>query len=292
MSIQEFLEYNFLNIGDYHLSLNHLIVATFIIMGARFLVWIMSRILIRFFKQKQVDSGRQFAFTQFLKYIIYTIAILMAFEAIGIQLSVLWGGAAALMVGIGLGLQQTFNDLISGLILLIEGTVEVDDIVEVNGIVGRVTTIGIRTSKIETRDAVSILIPNSKLVGDNATNWSHNNKPCRFQVNVGVAYNSDVELVSSLLLQAAQEHQAVLESPSPRVQFNDFGSSSLDFILYFYSQEYFPIEFIKSDLRYRIHQLFRQHHIEIPFPQRDLWLRNGVVLQANNHNHDHLTPVN
>ncbi|MEM6321728.1 MAG: mechanosensitive ion channel domain-containing protein, partial [Bacteroidota bacterium] len=183
----------------------------------------------RYFKKNQVDAGRKFAFTQFTKYIIYTVAILMALEALGIKLSVLWGGAAALLVGIGLGLQQTFNDLVSGLILLIEGSVEVGDIIQVDGLIGKVESINIRTSQIGTRDNVSILVPNSKLVGENAINWSHTPTPARFQIRVGVSYNSDVDLVTSLLLKAAETHPKVLKTPTPTVQFIDFGSSSLDF---------------------------------------------------------------
>lgn len=282
MTFKEILEYSFLNIGNFHLSLSHLIVAILIITAARFLLLVIIRIVNQFFARKQVDAGRRFAFQQFIKYIVYTIALLLALEAMGVQLSVLWGGAAALLVGIGLGLQQTFNDLISGIILLLEGAVEVGDVVEVHNLVGTVTSIGVRTSKIETRDRISILIPNSKLVGDNATNWSHNREPTRFQVEVGVSYSADIELVTRLLLQVASEHKDVLNSPRPQVQFKNFGSSSLDFVLHFFCTDYLRIEFVKSELRYRITQLFRQQRIEIPFPQRDLWLRNAEVLASPN----------
>ena len=290
MSIKEILEYNFLNVSDYHLNLLQLLTVVFILLISKFIINVTNRITNRYFQRKNVDSGRRFAFQQFAKYIIYTITLLMALESLGIQLSVLWGGAAALLVGIGLGLQQTFNDLISGLILLLEGIVEVDDIVEVNGVVGTVTSIGIRTSKVETRDKISILIPNSKLVGDNATNWSHNSDPSRFQVSVGVSYGSDLENVTTLLLQAASEHPKVLKTPVPRVQFKDYGQSSLDFNLHFFSTDYLGIEFVKSDLRYRITQLFRANQIEIPFPQRDLWLRNPTALFPVSENHEAQQP--
>ncbi len=275
MSIRQILEYNFLNIGDFYLNLWDLILAVVIYIGARTLVWAMGRILGRYFNKKKVDAGRRYAFQQFVKYIIYTIATLMVIEAIGVQLSVLWGGAAALLVGIGLGLQQTFNDLISGIILLIEGSVEVGDVIKVEGLVGTVKSINVRTSRVETRDNVSILVPNSKMVGENAINWSHTEEPTRFQIQVGVAYNSDVKLVNLLLMQAANEHPAILKSPTPKIQFIDFGNSSLDFKLHFYSKEYLMIEFVKSDIRYRIIELFRKNNVEIPFPQRDLWLRNA-----------------
>lgn len=281
MSLKEILEFNFISIGDFNLSLYHLIAALSILLLARLLVTLTGKLIGRYFKKKQVDEGRRYAIFQVLKYIIYTAALLMAMEAMGISLSLLLGGAAALMVGIGLGLQQTFNDLISGIILLIEGSVEVGDILEVDSVVGKVIEIGIRTSKVETRNKISIVIPNSKLVDDKAINWSHNKAPTRFGIDVGVSYVSDVDLVTRLLLQAVNEHNDVLKDPSPRVQFKDFGSSSLDFTVWFFSYHYFPIEFVKSDIRYRITKLFRENDVEIPFPQQDLWLRNPEDLRAN-----------
>jgi small-conductance mechanosensitive channel len=200
--------------------------------------------------------------------------VVLVLETIDISLSILWGGAAALLVGVGLGLQQTFNDLISGLILLVEGTVEINDVIETDGIIGTVTAIGVRTSKVETLDHISILIPNSKLVGNKATNWSHNKAASRFQINVGVAYTSDLDQVTSLLLQAGREHVKILKTPKPEVQFQDFGSSSLDFVLHFYSYEFRRMEFVKSELRYRITELLRKNNIEIPFQQTDVWIRN------------------
>lgn len=218
-----------------------------------------------------------------MKYIIYTGSVLLVLEAVNISLSILWGGAAALLVGVGLGLQQTFNDLISGLILLFEGTVKVNDVIETDGIIGTVTAIGIRTPEVETLDHISILIPNSKLVGNKATNWSHNKASSRFQISVGIAYKSDVNLVTLLLLEAAKDHEKILTSPKPEVQFSDFGSSSLDFVLHYYSYEFRRMGFVKSELRYRITSLFRENSIEIPFSQVDLWVRNPneKVLQKN-----------
>lgn len=278
MNLKEILEYQFLNIGDIHLTLFHLLSVLFIIVMARVVLRLISRGLGRYFRKREVDKGRQYALIQVIKYVIYTSALLMAIQTIGISISVLWGGAAALMVGIGLGLQQTFNDLVSGIILLIEGSIEVDDIIEVDGIVGTVMMIGIRTSKVETRDRISLVIPNSKLVGEKSINWSHNAEPTRFHIKVGVAYSSDVQLVTRILLQAAKDHKDALNDPAPQVQFQDFGNSSLDFILYFFSYNYLPIEFAKSELRYQITQLFRENKIEIPFPQNDLWIRNPEVL--------------
>lgn len=278
MSINEILQYNFLHFGSYQLNLSKVLVFIFILFLARVVTGFAIRIIRRYFNHRKIEQGRQYAILQVIKYIFYVSFVYMAFDAIGISLSVIWGGAAALMVGVGLGLQQTFNDLISGLILLVEGSIEVGDNVEVGDIIGTVTEIGIRTSKIETRDRISLIVPNSKLIGENTINWSYTNHPTRFAIKVGVAYSSDIKLVTKLLLQAAAEHPKVLKNPTPSVQFNEFGNSSLDFTLLIFTHELLRIEFLKSDIRYRIIELFREHQIEIPFPQRDLWIRNPETL--------------
>ncbi|MFT4758255.1 MAG: small-conductance mechanosensitive channel [Paraglaciecola sp.] len=220
---------------------------------AKLLTWFINSVLLgRIYKRQEIEIGRQFAFNALIRYVIYTIAALFVLQTFGVKYSVLWGDAAALLVGIGLGLQQTFTDLLAGLILLLEGTVSVGDIVNVDGTIGKVIQIGIRTTNVETRDGVSILMPNSKLVMENATNWSHKNIPLRFQVNVGVAYTSDVKLVTDLLLQAAGEHKSIRKKPAPEVLFQDFGDSSLDFSLYFFSKEFIRIEHVKSEIGVRV----------------------------------------
>ncbi len=263
------------------LGILEIIFAAFAIYyGFQFVIWLLNNVFLkRYFLRKEIDLGRQYTITRFIVYIGSIIGFLTILRTMGVDPSWIIGSGAALLVGIGLGLQQTFNDLISGIIILVEGTVEVGDIVKVDGMVAKMRKIGLRVSEVETRDSSVLLIPNSKLVVDNVNNWSHYNKPTRFQVNVGVSYTSDVRLVEKLLLQAADEHSKVLDKPAPRVQFIDFGSSSLDFTLHFFAVERMAIEFIKSDLRFNIISMFREHNVEIPFPQRDLWLRNPQDLR-------------
>ena len=251
--------------------------AVLILILARLLVFFVTQVILkRYFNRKKIDIGRRFTITRLIMYVLYTLAILLALETVGVKLSVLWAGSAALLVGVGLGLQQTFNDLVSGLIILGEGTVEVGDIVVVDGLVGKVQKIGLRTSMVETRDEFSIIIPNSKLVVDNVTNWSHNETPTRFQVPIGVAYSSAPRLVERLVLEIASEHPKVLDKPEPIVEFHEFGDSSLNFNLHFWSYEFFRSELVKSDIRYAVMEKFAEHNIEIPFPQRDIWLRNDL----------------
>lgn len=277
MSIREFLEYNFINIGGYQLNLVKVGTAILIILALRTALWMLNRFVLRRFFQRheKVDIGRQYAVKQFVKYLVYVIGALLVLETLGVSVSVIWAGAAALLIGAGLGLQQAVSDFFSGILLLTEGTVEVGDVVVVDGLVGKVRKIGIRTSIVVARDGTAILIPNSKLVMNNVTNWSHNDNTAIFDVRVGVSYDSDIKLVEQLLLQAANSHPDVLKSPSPSVQFVNFGESALDFRLLFYSNQLMSIEGVKSQLRFEIVRLFRENSIAIPFPQRDLWIHES-----------------
>lgn len=262
------------NLNTINIGVTKIISALLILLTARLLVLLFTEVfLFPYYQRKEINIGSQYAIDQLFKYFIYVIAILYALGAVGIDLTILLGGAAALLVGIGLGLQQTFNDLISGIILLSERTVEVGDVVDMGGMVGTVRRIGVRTSLVETRDNMTIIVPNSKLIGDIVNNWSHDEDKARFKIVVGVAYGSDTALVKKILLQVAQEHPKALKRPAAFVRFVNFGDSSLDFELLFWTKEFIRIEDIKSDMRFETDRLFRENNITIPFPQRDVWMR-------------------
>ncbi|MFK8056117.1 MAG: mechanosensitive ion channel family protein [Saprospiraceae bacterium] len=273
--IMEVLSFRIFNIGNYPLTVGAVVLAIIVFLATKYFSIAISRFILKpFFRRTEVDVGRSYAISQIVVYIIYVTGIFTAFSLLGIQLSVLWAGAAALLVGVGLGLQQTFNDFFSGLLLLLEGPVEVGNVIEVDGFIGRVIEIGLRTSKVRSRDDIMIIVPNSHLVNHNIINWTTNQSPLRFSIDVGVAYGSDVDLVSRVLVKAAEEHPGVLDRPVPRIMFKNFGDSSLDFKLLFYSEEPWRIEFVKSDLRFTVYRLFAAHNIQIPFPQQDVWLRS------------------
>jgi small-conductance mechanosensitive channel len=191
-------------------------------------------------------------------------------------MTILLGGAAALLVGVGLGLQQTFNDFTSGIVLLFERSVAVGDILEFGDKIGIVQQIGMRSSILETRGNVSLVVPNSKLVNDSIINWTHFSSKVRFSVDVGVSYGCDTKLVKKLLLEIANDSPYVLQYPAPFVRFQDFGDSSLNMSLYFFSRNCIIIEDIKSDIRFNIDAAFRENKIIIPFPQRDLWIKSNL----------------
>ena len=276
MSIQELFDYKIIAYGEYAITPLHLLKVILLALTCWLIILISRSIIKKQIKTGRFDQGRGEAFSQILSYVVVVFTIIIGLDMIGVKITLLLAGSAALLVGIGLGLQQTFNDIVSGILLLFEGTVTVGDIVEVNNIVGKVQKITIRTSKIETRDRIVIIVPNSKLVVDNVINWSHNRTITRFSIKVGVAYGSDVKLVMSLLQEAAVEHPEIVSDPRPVARFIDFGESSLDFELLFYTKKMFEIEFIRSEVRVQIDQKFRDNKVVIPFPQRDLHLKTMI----------------
>ena len=174
------------------------------------------------------------------------------------------------MVGIGLALQTLFQDIISGVFILVDQSLHVGDIIELEGKVGRVVEIKLRTTRAVTIDNKVLVIPNHLYLTNSLYNWTQNGTSTRESVTVGVAYGSDVQLVKRLLLQAATSHPNVLKTPEPSVLFTDFGDSALNFKVVFTLNDSFKAQFPSSDIRFEIDRLFREHNISIPFPQRDI----------------------
>lgn len=267
----EILNYELLGYRDFHLSLLDLII----VIGIFFLTWVGLRIFKLFVnraikKRQWMDRSSLYALHKLISYFGYTVATLIALETVGLDVTILMAGSAALLVGIGLGIQQIFNDFTSGIILLFGGTVRVGDIVEFDQTVGRVIEIDFRTSKIKTRDGITLIVPNSHLVSDNVINWTEGDNLTRFNVEVGVAYGSDTDLVKRILTQVADTQEGVSKDRPVRVQFTDFGDSSLNFKLLFWAENTWEIEFLRSEMRFEIDRLFREHGVRIPFPQRDV----------------------
>ncbi len=273
--MKEFLQFQLLHLGDFSLRVYHFLAIAGVILATKLVLIILKRFFKRQIKVGQFDEGRAWAFYQIIKYVVIVIAIAVGLESVGIQLTLLLAGSAALLVGFGLGVQQQFNDLVSGLVLLFEGTVSIGDIVELEGLVGKITEINIRTSEVVTRDGIIIIVPNSKLVSDKVINWSHNRQSTRFKVSVGVAYGTDVKNATALIEQAAANHPEVAKKPKPFARFVDFGSSSLDLEIRFWSKNMWQIESIKSDIRFEIYDLFHKNGIEIPFPQTDIHIKTN-----------------
>jgi small-conductance mechanosensitive channel len=272
--LDELMNYKLFSFNEKHdFTLGNIIYVFLIFLFVRILLWTLRQILDSYFEKDKVDVGAQYAILQVIKYVVFTSAIIASIEALGFDLSIIWGGAAALMVGFGLGLQHTFNDLVSGLLLLIERTVEVGDTLDIDGTIGIVQRIGLRVSHIKSRDNIMILVPNSKLVTSKVINWSHKDDITKFTVKIGVAYGTDTAKVKRLLLEVANKHEEIETYPSPFVRFVDFADSSLDFELHFWCKDLMRVEDIKSDLRFTLDEIFRKEKIEIPFPQREVWTK-------------------
>ena len=267
--LEKVLEFEFLKVGEYSLQVHHVFSIITIFSIVFIIHWSLRKYLIRTITGK-VKTGRTSAILQLSKYFLVILASAASLETIGINVTFLIAGSAALLVGLGFGVQSIFNDLVSGIILLFEGTVSINDIIEVDDIKGKVKDIDLRTSKILTRDNIIIVIPNSKLTSENVINWSHNREFTRFSIHIGVAYGSDLNKVKQILEGVASQHEEVQTKIKAEARFIDFGPSSLDFELLFYSYEMFRIEKIKSEIRFTIDKRFREEGISIPFPQRDL----------------------
>lgn len=206
----------------------------------------------------------------YARWLIYLLIMLITFHSLGINVTGIFAASAALLIGIGLALQTFFQDIISGVFILVDQSVHVGDIIEIEGKVGKVDEIKLRTTRATTADNKVLVIPNHLYLTNSLYNWTQNGIMTRESVSVGVAYGSDVQLVKKLLLQAASNQPQVLDTPEPTVLFTDFGDSSLNFKIVFTLADSFNARFPQSDIRFEIDRLFREHGITIPFPQRDI----------------------
>lgn len=271
--IEQILDYRLLDIGNYMLTVSKLLTILLIIIVTKILLWGIKKTLFNARKFKATDKGSLYSLNQIISYAGWIIAITIILDTIGLKITVLLTGSAALLVGVGLGLQQTFNDFISGIILLLEGKTKVGDVLQMDDDVVMLKKIGLRTSEGIDRDDISIIIPNSKIINDKVINWSHQSKNTRFRLDVGVAYGSDVDKVVEILEESILEHPDISNKELVEARFVNFGSSSLDFQVLFFSRNIFRIEKVKSEMRKIIVRKFNESGITIPFPQMDVYVK-------------------
>lgn len=216
------------------------------------------------------DKMKFISVFKFIKYFTYLVVILITLSSAGVDVTILLTASAALFVGLGLALQELFQDVIGGIFIILDKSLLVGDIIEMDGRVARVFQIKLRTTRALTRDDKVMIIPNHKFISDTVYNYTQNHKTTREFVKVGVSYGSDVEKVREVLLECAREQKAILKKPEPFVLFEDFGDSALLFALHFYVSDSFVDPKVKSELRFKINNMFRLNNITIPFPQRDV----------------------
>ena len=227
-------------------------------------------------KLKPIEEGRRFLIFRLMRTLIYIITFFIVIEVLGFNLTVIWAGSAALLVGVGIGLQSFFNDVISGFVLLFEGGVRVGDQLDVDGDLVKVKRIDLRATSVETVSGDLVVMPNSKIAGNSVRNYSKGLKSTRISVSVGVAYGSDVDLVRQLLLDAMTAQSQIVKAPSPQVIFKEFGDSALNFEVRGWVNSPWDRMIIESDIRFRIDKVFRKNNIKIPFPQREIYINNNV----------------
>lgn len=266
--IVTFLNYEFIIGNDIQISIKVILLVCIALFATSILIKLARNFITR--KLPEDDKVKFVSLFSYGKWFIYIIIILTIFHNIGVNVTAIFAASTALLVGVGLALQTLFQDIISGIFILLDQSVHVGDIIELDGKIGRVENIKLRTTRAVTIDNKVLIIPNHLYLTNSLYNWTENGTETREFVTVGVAYGSDVQLVKKLLLQAASKHPSVLKLPEPLVYFINFGDSSLDFKLVFTLNNSFEAGIPKSDIRFEIDKLFRENNITIPFPQRDI----------------------
>jgi small-conductance mechanosensitive channel len=268
-------------IGSVKISVTSVVEGLLVLVITVLLSRILTRLLQRrIAKRAYLDPGLQYTLGRLTQYLIFILGVLLAIKVASptIDLTSIAVIFTALSVGIGFGLQYIAADIASGFILLFERPVRVGDRITIGEDEGDVQSINLRTTVVATNDRISIIVPNSRLVSQRLINWSYGDPRARIAIHVGVATDSDIELVTQTLRKAAEDVDNVLPDPPPKVQFLKFGDWSLDFRLLVWTNRPRLHTQIRSDINYRIEKLFREARIEIPFPQTELRLRNGAGL--------------
>ncbi|MBL0684908.1 mechanosensitive ion channel [Aquimarina mytili] len=270
-AIRDFLSYEIFHFGDEHpivLTVQLLLFVIIVLLITSYALRVFKRIITR--KLRNEDKLKFESIFSFLKYFVYIIVIFGALDSIGFNITAIFAASAALLVGVGLALQTFIQDILSGIFIFMDQTVHVGDIIEIDDKVGRVEEIKLRTTRAVTIDNKVLIIPNHKFMTSSLYNWTQNGSMTKESIDIGVAYGSDTQLVKDLLIKAALSNDNILKEPAPLVLFTDFADSSLNFRLIFTMSDSFQAGIPKSEIRFEIDRLFREHDISIPFPQREV----------------------
>jgi small-conductance mechanosensitive channel len=268
-----------INLPNFKLDFSALLVIISVFFGARIFVSFSTLVISRRFQRsKNYDKATEFIYVQIAKYFIYIFSIFFCLQLLNVT-SLLLGGSAAILVGIGFGIQDVFKDFVAGFVLLFEAKLRVGDIVQITPvskgntksfetIVAKILKINLRTTEIQTREGNILIIPNTRLTQEQVENWSHGSELTRFTIKVTVEYGSNTEAIQRLLKQAALAHPNVNKNEPIFVRLADFGDSGLELELIFWADQSWDINNYKSEIRFEIDRLFREHKIKIPYPQR------------------------
>jgi small-conductance mechanosensitive channel len=274
------------DIIDTRFSLWSVLVIVLVIVGvfafARIGTWLARKALSRF---RHLDASQRLLGEKLLSIAVWALAFFIAIDILGVDLTALAVFSGAMGLAIGFGLQKTFGNLIAGIILLMDKSIKPGDVIAItdqagNETFGQIRKIGIRAVSITTRDEREYLIPNENLMINQVENWSYSSREVRMQVPVGIGYNCDLDLAEKLMLEAAASCKRVLKKPAPSIWLKEFGDSSVNFVIHCWIVD--PEEGIgnvRSEVLKRLWVLFHENGVEIPFPQRDLNLRDNEQFQ-------------
>lgn len=266
--IQEILNYTFHFGKEIQITVKALLLLLIIFVVTSLILSLIRRLVSR--KLPKEDSEKFVTVFSFAKYFVFIIVFFFALDNIGINITAIFAASAALLIGVGLALQTLFQDILCGIFVLLDKAVHVNDIIEIDNKVFKVTDINLRTTKGINLENKVLVIPNHTYLTNTLYNWTQNNNITRESIDVGVAYGSDTDLVKGLLLTATDNTKGILKNPEPTVFFREFGDSSLNFRLMFTVGDSFNAVHPKSDLHFEIDRLFRANKVTIPFPQRDV----------------------
>jgi small-conductance mechanosensitive channel len=262
------LDYTFTFSKDISISFKALLFVSLALVVTAFVLKIVRRFITR--NMPEIDKIKFVSVFSYIRWVVFLVIFLIALDTFGVNVTAVFAASAVLLIGVGLALQTLFQDIISGIFILVDQSVHVGDIIELEGKVGRVLDIRLRTTRAVTIDNKVLIIPNHLYLTNILFNWTENGTETRESVAVGVSYGSDVALVKQLLLDAAKSHKTILTFPEPKVLFTDFADSSLNFRLIFTLNDSFQARFVQSDVRFEIDKKFRENGVTIPFPQRDV----------------------
>ncbi|MEX0635183.1 MAG: mechanosensitive ion channel domain-containing protein, partial [Ferruginibacter sp.] len=236
--MDEILQHKLLEIGKYQITVLQILEVILVLIAAKVFTWLFSRGI---HKTSKIEQSAKYSIAQLIGYIITIFAVLILLKVLNFDISLLLAGSAALLVGIGFGLQHLFNDFVSGIVILFDGTIKIDDVIEVDGIVAKVLKINLRTSEVLTRDDKYIVLPNSFITSNNVINWTYLGTTSRFEVSIGLSYDADVAEVTKVMSNAALQTKGIVADPPPSIRLMNFGDSQLEFVLMFWTDNVFRV---------------------------------------------------
>lgn len=273
--LKDFLEYELVHTGSVSIRVYTLFLLVLIYLGTRLILNLFKRYVKRKALKTKVDTGKAIAAYQIAEYLLYILMVVLMLQSIGLPITLFVASSAALFIGIGLGVQDLFRDIVAGFIILSERTVTVGDVVEVAGMVAQVKEIHWRTTTVYTRDDIVVIIPNNKLIREQVVNWSQNRLPTRFHITVKVDYGTDSRKVEAAMLKSIENNREVVKIPAPSVMLRDLNENYMVFSLYFFSRNLFRIERLKSDIRFDVEQVFREEGIRFAYPKSEVYLKQN-----------------